>query len=394
MNGVHPFVTCIMPTHNRRRFVPNAIEYFLRQDYDESELLIVDDGTDPVRDLVPADPRVRYVGLPSRTSIGAKRNAACELARGDIILHWDDDDWHSPHRVSAQVDALLSANADACGLSHLWFYDPIGRHVWEYRYPENAPRWVAGGTLCYRRDVWKRSPFPDVHNGEDSGFVRCVPPGRLLPLEDNRFYVATVHTSNTAPRAVADPMFVPSPRELVESLLGGDLADIAAACGAAAAPALCPAGETMTRLNLGCCDALLPEYVNVDIVERPGIVAADLRQPWPWSDGSVDHVRAWDIIEHLPDKIFTMNELWRVLRPGGTAEIVVPTTDGTGAFQDPTHVSFWNRRSFLYYEAGNPYRDRFATSYGITARFRVMSERTEPSVDGPRLTIQLQAVKP
>ena len=148
------------------------------------------------------------------------------------------------------------------------------------------------------------------------------------------------------------------------------------------------------RLNLGCCDAPLQGYVNVDLVPAPGVLAADLRQPWPWPDSSVDQVRAWDVIEHLPDKIFTMNELWRVLRPGGVADIAVPTTDGTGAWQDPTHVSFWNRRSFLYYEAQNPYRERFAASYGITAKFRTVLESLEQTVDGPRLHIQLRAVKP
>jgi hypothetical protein len=147
------------------------------------------------------------------------------------------------------------------------------------------------------------------------------------------------------------------------------------------------------KLNLGCCDSLLPDHVNVDCVPGAGVEVVDLRLPWPWPESSVESVRAFDIIEHLPDKIHTMNELWRVLRPGGAVEIAVPTTDGPGAFQDPTHVSFWNRRSFLYYEAGNPYRDRFAEQYGIRARFRVLREHTERSPDGPRLTIVLQAVK-
>ena len=89
-----------------------------------------------------------------------------------------------------------------------------------------------------------------------------------------------------------------------------------------------------------------------------------------------------------------MNEMWRVLCPGGQAEIAVPTTDGPGAFQDPTHVTFWNRRSFLYYEAGNPYRERFASPYGIRAKFRIAGERIDQSLDGPRLTITLEAVKP
>lgn len=148
------------------------------------------------------------------------------------------------------------------------------------------------------------------------------------------------------------------------------------------------------KLNLGCCDAILPDHVNVDVVAGPGVdVVADLRQPWPWEDGSVLEVRAFDVIEHLPSHIHTMNEMWRVLRAGGVAKIAVPTTDGTGAFQDPTHVSFWNRRSFLYYEAGNIYRERFARSYGIRAAFRVLWEHTTPTIDGPRLEIHLQAVK-
>jgi glycosyltransferase involved in cell wall biosynthesis len=247
MSGVHPLVTCIMPTYNRRCFVPHAIEYFLRQDYQDSELLIVDDGTDPVSDLVPEDPRVRYVALPSRATVGAKRNTACEQAAGDIIVHWDDDDWHARGRLSTQVNALSSGDVDACGLSRLLFYEPMGRRVWEYRYPDDRPRWVAGGTLCYRRELWKRSPFPEVHNGEDSWFVRNLPPSRVLPLADNRFYVATIHVRNTAVRAVAEPAFVPSPREAVESLLGGDVAAVAAACRGAALPLPYPAPQTTVK---------------------------------------------------------------------------------------------------------------------------------------------------
>ena len=51
-----PMVSCIMPTYNRREFIPNAIRYFLRQDYDNKELIIIDDGTDNIADLVPDSP--------------------------------------------------------------------------------------------------------------------------------------------------------------------------------------------------------------------------------------------------------------------------------------------------------------------------------------------------
>jgi len=99
----HPLVSCIMPTYNRRAFVPQAIAYFLRQDYANKELIIVDDGIDAVGDLVPADQHIRYIRLSQKTTLGVKRNIACEQARGTIIAHWDDDDWHAPHRLRYQV---------------------------------------------------------------------------------------------------------------------------------------------------------------------------------------------------------------------------------------------------------------------------------------------------
>ena len=147
------------------------------------------------------------------------------------------------------------------------------------------------------------------------------------------------------------------------------------------------------KLNLGCCDKVLPDYVNVDIAPRAGVVVADLREDWPWDDSTVEFILAHDIIEHLPDKIHTMNEAWRVLAPGGVIEIGVPTTGGPGAFQDPTHVSYWNERSFLYYTAGNIYRERFAESYGIKAAFKMLDGSIRTGPDGPHLTITLEAVK-
>jgi SAM-dependent methyltransferase len=147
------------------------------------------------------------------------------------------------------------------------------------------------------------------------------------------------------------------------------------------------------KLNLGCCDDVRPDYVNVDITPRAGVVVADLREDWPWDDSTVEFILAHDIIEHLPDKIHTMNEAWRVLAPGGVIEIAVPTTNGPGAFQDPTHVSYWNERSFLYYTAGNIYRERFAESYGIKAAFNMLDGNIRTGIDGPHLTITLEAVK-
>src|SRR5215471_6882917 len=84
-----PLVSCIMPTANRRRFVPEAVRLFLAQDYSNKELVIVDDGEDSAADLIPKHRQIRYLRLDNRQSTGAKRNLACTVASGGIIAHWD-----------------------------------------------------------------------------------------------------------------------------------------------------------------------------------------------------------------------------------------------------------------------------------------------------------------
>lgn len=79
-----PLVSCIVPTANRRRFVPEAIRLFLAQDYPEKELVVVDDGEDSVADLIPKCRQIRYLRLERRLSVGARRNLACSVAHGGI----------------------------------------------------------------------------------------------------------------------------------------------------------------------------------------------------------------------------------------------------------------------------------------------------------------------
>jgi predicted SAM-dependent methyltransferase len=127
------------------------------------------------------------------------------------------------------------------------------------------------------------------------------------------------------------------------------------------------------RLNLGACDRRIAGFLSVDIVP-PADVVADLSKPWPWDDSSVDEVMALDVIEHIEDRIHFMNELWRVLKPGRWAVIEVPNaTAGAGGFQDPTHKSYWTKNSFQYFEEGSFAHKRLARSYGIRARFHVVT---------------------
>ena len=87
MAGIIPRISAIMPTADRRRFVPAAIAQFLAQGRDDVELVILDDGADSVADLIPGDPRIRYFREETRRILGDKRNRLCDRARGEIIVH-------------------------------------------------------------------------------------------------------------------------------------------------------------------------------------------------------------------------------------------------------------------------------------------------------------------
>jgi glycosyltransferase involved in cell wall biosynthesis len=190
-------VSCIMPTAGRRNFLPQAIRYFMRQDYPDRELIVVDDGDDSVSDLVPTGPRIKYLRLDRKQTIGAKRNIACQQARGQIIVHWDDDDWMAPWRIRHQVAKLRGENADICGISKPLFYDLEDDEAWQYIYPEDAKPWVYGATFCYTRWLWQRNPFLDTGRGEDTKFVWSEPPKKVLALPDTNMFVGLIHRSNT-----------------------------------------------------------------------------------------------------------------------------------------------------------------------------------------------------
>ena len=81
--------SCIMPTVNRQKFIPYAIEYFLQQDYLNTELIIIDDGLESAKHLIPNHSKIKYFYSEPLGIIGIKRNKACEKAKGEIIMHWE-----------------------------------------------------------------------------------------------------------------------------------------------------------------------------------------------------------------------------------------------------------------------------------------------------------------
>jgi SAM-dependent methyltransferase len=135
--------------------------------------------------------------------------------------------------------------------------------------------------------------------------------------------------------------------------------------------------DGLLPLDLGAAHGAQPGYLGVDLLPADGVhlvgdvfdVLAGL------DDGQVGVIRAFDFLEHLDtrDKVRIVNECHRVLAHGGLFLTMTPSTDGRGAWQDPTHLSGWNENSWWYFT------DAQYAAYvpAITARFQVGSLRTD-----------------
>ena len=155
-NKTTPFVSVCTPTFNRRPFIPIMFECFRNQTYpkDRIEWIIIDDGTDKIKDLVKGSgiTQIKYYELPEKISLGAKRNLMHEKSKGSIIVYMDDDDYYPPERVSHAVDVLTSNKDALCaGSSELYLYF---KHIQKmYQFGPYGPTHATAGTFAFKREL-------------------------------------------------------------------------------------------------------------------------------------------------------------------------------------------------------------------------------------------------
>lgn len=107
------------------------------------------------------------------------------------------------------------------------------------------------------------------------------------------------------------------------------------------------------RINIGCGRDYRQGWLNTDISPTTKCdVVHDIRtEHLPVEDGEVDLVYASGVLEQIllnEHLLFAFNEVWRVLRTGGTFEIVVPNAEFSIAFQDPMDVRKFVPKTFQY----------------------------------------------
>jgi SAM-dependent methyltransferase len=159
-----------------------------------------------------------------------------------------------------------------------------------------------------------------------------------------------------------------------------------------------------SALDLGCGAYIQNEFhaekifgIDIERHEDPRIIKRNLAlQSIPFRKNTFDYITAYDFIEHVPRSITRlknrycfvelMNEIWRVLKPGGVFLSLTPAFPSPKAFQDPTHVNFITEETFSEYFC-RP--NLWAEMYGFKGEFELVMQVWE---DG-KLRTMLRAIK-
>jgi hypothetical protein len=169
-----------MPTTAARaKFWPRALAMFAAQDWPNRELVTVDD--------------VVFAG-----TIGAKLNYGAQVASGEILIRWDDDDWNAPNRITTQVRHMQLTGKPVVGFSSLTYHREGTDYGWEY----TGDAWYASGsTHCYTREWALAHPMANKSLSEDNDFVaEAHRLNALSTMSGQSVLVACTHDANTSPR--------------------------------------------------------------------------------------------------------------------------------------------------------------------------------------------------
>lgn len=354
-------ISIFTPSHDPQ-WLDEIYECLLNQTYTNWEWVVLLNGAT----YKNPDERVKaieYSDSPAN-NVGSLKLAACGMATGDYLAEVDHDDLITPDCLEKVVKAFESdpgigmvysntANVRVKGdkwepitwdQRYGWTYRPVelfGRNVIEARSADPNPQsisriWFAPNHIR----VWRTEAYreigghnPDMKISDDHDLIcRTYLSRWKIHHIDECLYIYRVHGGNTWLQymgEIQDTMWANHDRYIQPMMLkwakdrGLKCLDL---CG----------GHNPTP---GC---LSVDLKNADIM-------TDLNGLWPLGDNTVGCIIANDAIEHLRNPIHTMREAHRLLVHGGAFLISVPSTDGRGAFQDPSHVSFWNQNSFWYY---------------------------------------------
>lgn len=201
-----PLISCLTITRGRPDFLRRCLASFDRQTWSRKELVVVVDrrgDLDWVEPFFEEHRRddLRWAVPPAVEHLGRLRNISVEMARGDYVAIWDDDDWYHPARLEAQVRAALEEDVDACWLQDALHYFKDSGELFVVRWPLGLPP----SLLCRRASMPRYTEVLDPEKGQkgsDTLLQRELLESRsnVLITESPFLYSYIFHGENVWPR--------------------------------------------------------------------------------------------------------------------------------------------------------------------------------------------------
>ena len=315
----------------------------------------------------PKDDRVKIQRcMTDGQGVGYYKGQAILQCRGDIFLELDHDDQLMPEALEevkevfdtyedvvfcysqfSQINADGTPNGDRFDLNHGWTYKDIdGYNVAAgfAPYPHNVSYiWYAPNHLrAFRADAYKKvngyDPTRYILDDQDI-MAKFFQIGEFYYIREN-LYLQRVHGDQTQVQQETNAKIQTETVELYHKYIERNTMAWARR-------------RKLHCLDLGAAHDKPEGYLGVDIHGGPNVnyIGDFLELDLP--DNSCGLIRAYDFLEHIPDKVAVMNKIWKLLAHGGMLLSMTPDSSGRGAHQDPTHVAFWNENSFWYFTEDN-----------------------------------------
>jgi glycosyltransferase involved in cell wall biosynthesis len=193
-------VSCLIVTANRHQLLRRSLLSLKKQTYPSVEVVIIDNGDEPVENLLDqfSFPHLtyEYIPPPHNFTLGDLRNRSLDLAGGEYMICWDDDDWFHPQRIEVQYETLKSGY-DACCLEGTIFHidtPELIHHPYIGRLPKGSP-----SSIMHRRNDLIR--YPSLNREEDTEYLnrwRCVASYKKLGLDYAYLFVRVFHGENVS----------------------------------------------------------------------------------------------------------------------------------------------------------------------------------------------------
>lgn len=368
-------ISIISPYHKPiQRYLSDTYKSLKNQTFKDWQWILVPNGGAATPSFAESDKRIKVIPTEDDKSqphnlIGRLKHLACFKSDGEIIVELDADDLLTPgalekiHNAFKDSSVVFAYSNSAHFKDGTWESDHFSNYYgWQWRdfeyrghklfeqiaWPPSAQMmrfifWAPNHVRAWRaKDYWKLGGHDkSLANGDDHDlccrfYIEYGAKG--FHHIDKCLYLYRIHGKNHCMGEFNREIQIQTDKNYRK--YSRDLATRWAK------------DERLELIDLGGRFNKWNEYKTMDL-NKPADIICDLNKKWPLENNSVGVLKAYHILEHLKDPIHSMNEAYRVLAPGGWFFIEVPSTDGRGAFQDPSHCSFWNENSFWYYTDKN-----------------------------------------